>query len=59
MEVKNKLSLQICKEHKTYVLTWRDPKQKNRNVYVTIPKKYKWCPTCNTVVNPYKEEENE
>lgn len=37
--------------NRTYVLTWRDPKQKNRNVYVTIDKRYKWCPKCNEVVD--------
>ena len=37
--------------HKTYVLTWRDPNQANRNVYVTIDKRYKYCPTCRKPVD--------
>jgi hypothetical protein len=37
--------------HKTYVLTWRDPNQANRNVYVTIDKRYKYCPTCQEPVD--------
>lgn len=43
-----------------YIMTWRDPKQKNRNVYVACNKRYRYCGECEMPIDTWEEPmENE